>query len=195
MDADIAKAITGILLGVGLSAACGFRVFVPLLFVSIASRAGYVTPAGGWEWLGSVTAIVVFGTATLLEIGAYYIPWLDNLLDTVATPAAIVAGVVVTACFVGGMHPVLKWSLAVIAGGGAAGAVQITTTLARAASTATTGGVANPAVSTAEAGASIGLSLLAIFIPILAAIIVVGIFFLIVRFFYRRFRRRPHVKA
>ena len=84
------KVITAILLGMGLSAACGFRVFVPFLFVSIASRAGYITLAGGWEWIGSVTSIVVFATATALEIGAYYIPWLDNLLDSIAAPAAIV---------------------------------------------------------------------------------------------------------
>ena len=143
MDTGIARMLVALFLGVGLSAACGFRIFVPLLVVSIAARAEYIELASGWDWVGSIPAIVTFASATVLEIVAYYIPWLDNLLDSIAAPAAVIAGIVVTTAVIGDMNPYLKWPLAVIAGGGSAGLMQAGTTILRAASTATTGG--NPA--------------------------------------------------
>src|SRR6516225_5140167 len=144
MTHPLAETLLGIALGIGLSAACGFRVFVPLLALSLASISGHLTLAPGFAWIGSYPALVAFSVATCLEIAGYYIPWVDHLLDTIATPAAVVAGIIVTASMVTGMSPFLKWSLAIIAGGGAAGLVQGTTVLTRGASTATTGGLANP---------------------------------------------------
>src|SRR5260370_32245357 len=79
-------------LGIGLSAACGFRVFVPLLVMSIASFSGHLTLAPGFQWIGSYPALITFSVATVVEIGGYYIPWVDHLLDTLATPAASVPG-------------------------------------------------------------------------------------------------------
>src|SRR5262245_64569506 len=98
------------LVGVGLSAACGFRVFVPLLVVSIAAQTGHVHLASGFDWMGSTAALIAFATATALEIAAYYIPWVDNLLDMVASPAAVVAGTIVTASLAADMSPFLKWT-------------------------------------------------------------------------------------
>src|SRR5436190_19684327 len=126
-------------LGIGLSAACGFRVFVPMLIMSIASLSGHLSLAHGFEWIGSYPALIAFSVATCLEVAGYYIPWLDHLLDTIATPAAIVAGTIITASMVTDVSPLLKWTLAIIAGGGAAGMVQGTTVLARGASGITTG--------------------------------------------------------
>src|SRR6266481_5655833 len=142
------ETVLSICLGVGLSAACGFRVFVPLLIMSIASLSGHLTPAHGFEWIGSYPALVAFSVATGLEIGGYYIPWLDHVLDTIATPAAIIAGILISASMFTDMSPVLRWTLAVIAGGGAAGLVQGGTVVTRALSTSTSGGLANPVVST-----------------------------------------------
>lgn len=178
--------LLGLCLGIGLAAACGFRVFVPLLVINLAARAGHLDLATGFEWMGSDLAMVVFLIATVLEVTAYYVPWLDNALDGAATPAAVIAGSVITASFVTDMHPLLGWSLAIIAGGGAAAAVQGVTVIGRAASTATTGGLANPAVSTVEAGASIGMSLLAIVLPAMAAMAVLLIVFLILRKLFGR---------
>ncbi len=107
------------LLGIALAVACGFRVFIPLLVVSIASYSGYIELAPNFSWVASLPALIIFAVATILEIVAYYVPWLDNLLDTIATPASIIAGILVSASFITGMHPLLKWTLAVIAGGGA----------------------------------------------------------------------------
>jgi hypothetical protein len=177
------EAIMSIMIGVALSATCGFRVFVPLLAVNIGTRAldadgqPLIELAGGFDWLSSDIALVVFLVATLFEIGGYYIPWIDNLLDTIASPASIVAGTVITASFVTGMDPWLQWLLGVIAGGGAAGAVQATTVVARAGSTVTTGGLGNPIVASVEtSGAFLGsaLSIVAVEFAIVVFVLLLG---------------------
>jgi hypothetical protein len=158
-------------IGIGLAASCGFRVFVPLLLASLASRADYLQLAEGFEWLSTTPAIAALGAATLLEIGAYYIPWLDNLLDSVATPAAVIAGITASAAYVTDVDPLLKWSVAIIGGGGIAGVIKAATVGLRLGSSATTGGIGNPLVATVEWIMSVFLSVLAILAPILAAII------------------------
>ena len=168
------ETVLSLCLGIGLSAACGFRVFVPLLIISLAAHSGHLTLAQGFAWMGSDYALITFAVATVLEIGAYYIPWLDNLLDSLATPAAVVAGTIVTASLVSDMSPYLRWTLAVIAGGGAAGLVQTSTVLARGASTLATGGLANPIIATAELGGSVFLSAVSMLVPVLAIVILIG---------------------
>ncbi len=160
--------LLSVCVGLGLSAACGFRIFVPLLVTSIAAHSGHLNLASNFQWVGSTEALTTFSIATALEVGAYYIPWLDNFLDTLATPAAVVAGTIVTASMVTDVSPFLKWSLAVVAGGGIAGTVQATTVLARGLSLTGTGGVANPIVATAELGGSILTAIAAIVAPFLA---------------------------
>jgi len=187
---EIPEAVLSVMLGIGLAAACGFRIFVPLLVMSIAAAAGHLQLSEGFAWIGTWPALIAFAVATTLEIAAYYIPWLDNLLDTVATPAAVVAGVIVVAACVTDMSPYLKWTLAVIAGGGAAGAVQALTVTGRAASTATTGGAANPVVSTVEAGSAAALSTVSVLVPVLAAAVVLTLLGLLVRRIVVR-RARP----
>jgi len=168
--------------GLGLSAACGFRVFVPMLVMSIALHAGHLHVAPGFAWMGTTPALIAFSTATALEVGGYYIPWVDHLLDTIATPAAIVAGTIVTASMITDVSPFLRWTLAAVAGGGIAGAVQGTTVLARALSTATTGGLGNPIFATLELGGAGIASIGAIVAPVIALLLVVGVIgFLAVR--------------
>jgi hypothetical protein len=179
--------ILAFFVGIGLSATCGFRVFVPLLGVSIANRLGYMPLAGGFEWLGSWPALIAFGVATLCEVCAYYIPWLDHLLDTAATPAAVAAGTILTASMLGDMSPILRWPLGIIAGGGVAGAVQASSVFVRGVSSATTGGFGNPLVATGELVTSIVGTIISIVLPILAIILVGLILYLIFR---RVFRRR-----
>jgi len=177
------EAILSIMMGVALSATCGFRVFVPLLAVSIGTRAPddngqpLIELAGGFDWLSSDIALMVFVVATLFEIGGYYIPWVDNLLDTIASPASIVAGTVITASFITGMDPWLQWLLGVVAGGGAAGAVQATTVVARAGSTVTTGGLGNPIVASVETSSAFlgsALSIVAVKFAIVVFVLVLG---------------------
>jgi len=165
--------LLSVFLGIGLAAACGFRVFVPPLVVSVAALSGHLHLSEGFQWMGSWPALIVFAVATALEIGAYYVPWLDNLLDTIASPAAVVAGVVVTASCVTDMSGVLKWSLALIAGGGTAGLIQLLTVKARALSSMFTLGTGNPVVSTAETAGAVTVSTASVVFPLLGALLVI----------------------
>jgi len=169
------ETLLSICIGIGLSAACGFRVFVPLLVMSIASMAGHLTLSPGFEWIGTYPALAALAIATGLEIAGYYVPWVDNLLDTIATPAAVVAGTIVMASTVSGMTPFLQWALAVIAGGGVAATVQVATGMTRGVSTLTTAGLGNPLVATMEVSGAMILSLLAIGWPVLAGLVVLGL--------------------
>ena len=176
-----------ICLGIGLSAACGFRVFVPFLILSIAALSGHVQLAKGFAWIGTYPALITFSAATVLEILGYYIPWLDHLLDTMATPAAVVAGIVLTAAVLKNMDPLFQWTMAAIAGGGLAGLVQTGTVVTRAASTATTGGIGNPIVATFELILSAVTSVLAVVLPIVAFILIAFISIFMGRKLWNRF--------
>jgi len=177
------ETIFSILLGIGLAASVGFRVFVPLFALSIASHYQIIPLNESWQWIGSATAMITLGIATVVEIGAYLIPWLDNILDTIAVPLAAVAGTAVMLSTAADLSPVLTWSLAIIAGGGTATAIKTSTSTARLASTVTTGGIANPIVSVVESGTSIIMSILAFIAPVLAIIFVLIILWLIFKVF------------
>lgn len=164
-----------IILGISLSAASGFRVFVPLLALSTAAVVGHIDLPTNFDWIESPQALAVFAVASALEIAGYYIPWFDHLLDVVATPAAILAGTVVTASLAPDMNPLVQWTLALVAGGGTAGITKGLTNLLRATSTATSGGLANPVVATLELVVAISLSVLALTLPVIAGIVVVGL--------------------
>ena len=185
MDITI-EVLLSLAIGVGLAAAVGFRVFVPFTVISLASLSGYLELAPGFDWIGSYPALLVFAVATVLEIAAYYIPWVDNLLDSIATPAAIVAGAVITASVVGDVSPLLRWSLAAIAGGGVAAAVQSGTVLLRGTSSTVTGGLGNFAVSSSELLGSVLTSLLAVFLPVVAVTGIAVLFVVAARKMRRR---------
>ena len=183
------ETILGLCIGIGLSAACGFRVFVPLLVMSIATITGWFEPVQGFEWLAMPAVCVALGFATLCEIGAYYVPWVDNLLDTIATPAAVIAGTLATmAVSSGEMSQFASWASAIIVGGGTAGVVQASTVAVRGVSTATTGGVANPVLATGEWIGAIVLSVLSLITPVLVVILVFLILVLVVRWVRRKKR-------
>jgi hypothetical protein len=190
MTFDFQETLISLFIGLGLSAACGFRVFTPLLILSAASLAGAVPLAPGFAWVGNGYALVAFAVATLLEVLAYYIPWVDNLLDLLASLAAVLAGVLATASTLGDVSPLLRWSLAIIAGGGLAGMIQAGTVGARGLSTATTGGGGNFLVASGELISAIGLSLVAILWPLLVIILVIVLVLVSLRLLTRSFRRR-----
>ena len=175
------ETLLGIAVGIGLSAACGFRVFVPLLAMNLASMSGQLHLSSGFAWIGSSYATVAFGTATIVEVLGYTIPWLDHVLDIVATPAAIIAGTITTASLVTDISPFLKWTLALIAGGGIAGLVQGATVALRATSSASTAGMGNPLVSTLELAGSMVTALLAILAPLLCLVLIALLCVLVMR--------------
>src|SRR5689334_21070611 len=113
-----------IALGVSLAAATGFRVFLPMLVVSVAANEGYLSLSEGFAWLGTPVALTMLAAAALVEIFAYYIPGVDNILDALATPASFVGGTVLAAAVMTDLPPMVKWTAAIVAGGGAAGLTQ-----------------------------------------------------------------------
>lgn len=169
------ETLLGLMIGIGLSAACGFRVFVPLPGMSIAALSGYLSLSPEFEWIGTWPALIAFATATVLEIAAYYIPWVDNLLDNLMTPLAIFAGIITTASLINELSPLLRWSLAVIGGGSVSAIIQGGTVLLRAGSSGTTGGLTNPVLSSIETVGSIVITVLAVILPLLCLLIVVYI--------------------
>lgn len=185
MPAGSLEGLLSIAIGLGLAAACGFRVFTPLLLAGGAAHFGYLPLAHGFDWLASTPALLAFGTATLLEIGAYYIPWLDHALDLLATPAAVAAGIVAAASVVTDLPPLIKWTVTIIGGGGIAGLVQASSVLLRFKSTALTGGLANPVVATLELVGAVVTALLAIMVPLAGLALVAVLAAVAVR------RRRP----
>lgn len=169
------ETILAIITGIGLSAACGFRIFVPLLAMCLAAKFGYLSLAPGFEWIGGNYALVTFASATVLEVIAYYVPWLDNVMDAIASPVSILAGTIATASVITDLPPSLKWMLAIIAGGGVAGLLQGATTALRAKSSLFSGGLGNPIISTLELVVAAIIALLAIILPILGFILVAGL--------------------
>lgn len=188
LASDLTFNLLSIAVGLGLSAACGFRVFLPFAAISLAAISGYLPLAPEFAWLGSWQALIILSTATVLEIGAYYIPWLDNLLDTIATPAAVLAGALASVAVLVDLPPEIKWSVVAIAGG-TAGVVQTGSVLTRALSSAFTGGVGNVAVASGELAGAALMSLFAIALPPLALLLAVVLVVAIVGRLLRRRRR------
>ena len=187
--------VLSVALGVGLAAAVGFRVFLPLLVMSGAAYTGHLPLSENFAWLGTPTALAMLSVAAVAEILAYYIPGVDNLLDAIATPAAVVAGTIAAAAVMTDLPPIVKWTTAVIAGGGAAGLTKTVTSLLRAKSTVMTAGFGNAVVSTGELAGALLVSLLALLAPLAALAIVVAFCWLAVRFLRRLFRRTPAEQA
>jgi hypothetical protein len=174
MDFSI-ESLVGIALGIGLAAATGFRIFIPLLLVGLAARFDMLPLGDGFQWLATTPALLTLGTAAVLETLGYYIPGVDHALDVLAGPATLLAGIVASAAVMTEVPPAVLWPVAVIAGGGAAGLTKGSTALLRAKSGVATGGLANPVVSTVETVGATGITLLAIAVPILCFVAVVAL--------------------
>ena len=188
MDKEL---IVAVAIGIGLSAACGFRVFVPMLAASIAAKFGVFPLNEGFQWLAGWPALISFGTATIVEIMAYYIPFVDNLLDTITTPLAVGAGTLLLTSVLPIDNDLLKWITGFIFGGGSAATIQGGTALTRLASSKLTAGIGNPVVATGEHAAAIGTSVLSLVIPlIIAAIVIVAITYLLMKFGGKIFGRK-----
>jgi hypothetical protein len=159
-------------LGVGLAAATGLRLFLPMLVASGAAYTGHLPLGENFAWLATTPALILLSVAAVVEILAYYIPGVDNLLDTLATPAAFVAGTIISAAVITDLPPMVKWAAAIIAGGGIAGLTQTTSAVLRAKSTMLTGTLGNPVIATAELGGSLLVSLLALVAPVLTLLLI-----------------------
>jgi hypothetical protein len=176
-------------LGISLAAATGFRVFLPLLVMGIGAREGLLPVSAGFDWVASTPALLMLAVAAVTEIIAYYVPGLDNLLDSLTAPTAVGAGILASAAVLGlgfDANPMLKWTLAIIAGGGAAAVTQSATTLLRGKSTVLTAGSGNHAIATGEIIGALGLSMIAVVLPYVAVTIVCIVGLLAFRVWWKR---------
>ena len=180
------ETIAAVAIGIGLAASCGFRVFVPMLVAAIAAKTGLLPLNESFQWLAGWPAIFCLGTATVVEILAYYIPLIDNMLDIVTTPLAVGAGTLLLTSVIPIDNDFLKWGTGLLFGGGAAATVQGGTVLTRLASSKLTAGTGNAVVATGEHAAAIGTSVLSLFIPIAIAIIFLILITIIILKFGKR---------
>jgi len=185
---NVTEWMMAIAIGIGLAAATGFRVFLPLLVAGAAAHWGALPLADGFQWLSSTPTLMALGTASIVEVTAYYIPGVDHLLDVLAAPTAMAAGIIATASVMVDVPPAIMWPVAIIVGGGTAAATKVTSAVVRAKSSLLTAGLANPIVSTAETLGSIVIAALAVVVPI-ASLIVLAVWLLVAR------RRRRRVLA
>lgn len=187
--------VANIALGIALSACCGFRVFIPLLAGALAGKFQFFLLPADMQWLTSWPAIICLGTAAIAEIAAYYIPFIDNLLDTIATPLSIAAGTVLATSFLplGDMNPLLRWGAGLLAGGSSAGVIHIGTGLLRLFSSKATVGTGNAIVSTTENAAAISGSILSFIIPVIVAVLLLLLIFWIIMKLTRRLIWRKRI--
>lgn len=184
-----AETIISICLGIGLSASVGFRIFLPLFALSFANYLNIWELNESWQWIGSTTALILFGVATVVELIAYYVPVVDNALDSIAIPLATVAGTMVMVSTISDLSPVFTWVLAIIAGGGTASAIKGTSSVSRLTSTVSTAGFGNGIIASIENVIAVVLSFISIVFPILAVVLVVLILYLIFKV-YKKMRKR-----
>ena len=187
------ETISAIALGIGLSASTGFRVFIPLLVAGLAAHFGIIPLGESFMWMASIPALLCFGVAAVVEVLAYYIPFVDNLLDTIATPLSVGAGTLLMTSVFPSDNEWMKWVMGFIIGGGAAATIQSGSAATRLLSSKFTAGTGNPMLSSGEGVAATGFSVLSIFIPIIVAIILMVLVFIILRFFYRKIRKRENI--
>jgi uncharacterized membrane protein len=180
------ETISAIALGIGLSASTGFRVFIPLLVAGIASHFGLLPLGESFGWMGSVPALISFGVAAVVEVLAYYIPFVDNLLDSIATPLSVGAGTLLMTSVFPAENEWIRWIMGFVVGGGAAATIQSGSAFTRLVSTGFTAGTGNPVVSTGEGVAATGFSVMSLFTPILVAVLLIVLMILLLRFAYRR---------
>lgn len=183
------ETIISICLGIGLSASVGFRIFLPLFALSLANYLNVWELNESWHWIGSTSALILFGVATIVEIIAYYIPVVDNALDTIAIPLATIAGTLVMVSTISDLSPVVTWALAIIAGGGTASSIKGTSSVSRLTSTVSTAGLGNNIIASIENIIALILSIVAIVFPIVAVILVFLMLYFIFKL-YKKFIKR-----
>jgi hypothetical protein len=185
MDTNV---LTQIAMGIALSACAGFRVFLPMLAAALAAQFHIINLPADMQWLSSWPAIICLGTAAILEVGAYYIPFIDNLLDTIATPLSVAAGTMLAFSIlpVSDQEPLIRWGMALLAGGSAAGTIQLGTGFLRLLSSKTTAGTGNAIVATSENAAATTGSVLSLLFPVVMAVLLIClIIWILIKLFSR----------
>ncbi|XZG71782.1 DUF4126 domain-containing protein [Chitinibacteraceae bacterium HSL-7] len=179
----------GLAAGVALAAASGLRVFLPLLGLACAAQLGLITLRPELVWLATPEALIALAIAALLEVGAYFIPWLDHALDVALAPLAAAAGTLMMGASLPDLPPIVGWTVALLAGGGLSTLVHAGSSGVRAAVSLPTAGLANPLVALGEGIGAVALTVLALTVPLLALVVAVWLVWRVSRKTLKRLRK------
>lgn len=187
--ADAALFATQLAMGFALAACVGLRTFLPLLAAGLLAHFGYVTMGASFEWMASTPALIVFGSAVVFEVMADKVPGLDHALHAVEAFVKPVAATLLAASLFTNLDPLMAMTLGLVGGGAIAGTVHVARGAARLISTGTTGGFGNPLLSFVDDGLAVFGIVFAFLVPILAALVVLIVTIMGVRFFRQRRRK------
>ncbi|WP_446666941.1 DUF4126 domain-containing protein [Flexivirga sp. B27] len=172
-----------VLTGAGLSAAAGLNAYIPFLIVGLLARfTDVINLPGGWQWIESWWAIGLAALLLISELVLDKIPAVDSINDMMGSIVRPATGGLVAAATQSASaldHSSFlqdhEW-IAFVGGLVVAGVVHAGKASARPAVNLGTAGFGAPIVSTAEDVSSLGLSLIAVFVPLLVivALIVLG---------------------
>lgn len=184
--------LTGIFSAFGLSASAGLNAYIPLLVIGVIDHyTDLLTLQKPWDTLSNPWILILLGILLIIEMLADKVPAVNHINDviqTVVRPAAGAVAFAASANVITNVHPVLALGLGLFV----SGTVHATKSgVVRPAVTAATGGVANAPVSMAEDVTATGVSILAIFVPMLVgALLIVAAAFL-AWWLWRRATREP----
>lgn len=174
----------------GLSAASGLNAYLPLLIIGLMGRyTDLITLSKPWNVLENGWVLLVLGVLLAVEMTADKIPAVDTVNDGIQTVVRPVSGALLFAAsnnVISDTSPLLAMILGLLMAGG----VHAAKATFRPVVTATTGGLGNPVVSTAEDIASGGMTLIALLMPVLAAVLVLAGFILFSWLFWRLWSRQ-----
>lgn len=165
--------LSAVALSIVFGASCGFRVFIPLLIASVAAHNHWIGLAPDMQWLGTEGAMILFIIAAGAEVSAYYFPFLDNIIDAITAPLAVAAGTILAAALlpVPVREPLIRWGLALVAGGLTAGSIHVGTGIWRLFSTKATLGTGNALLATGENAAALVVGMAGFFIPVIMSVL------------------------
>jgi hypothetical protein len=177
-------------MGIGLAACAGLRAFLPLFVVGLAGRLDFVTLSDSFAWLQSWPALIVLGSAVVIEVLGDKFPVVDHVLDTVQTFVKPIAGALVMATVVEDWAPLYVTVFWIVVGGSTAGLVHVTKAKLRLASSATTAGLGNPVLSASEDVGALAGTVGSIAVPPVM-LLVLAVAIALMWIMLRRYRRRP----
>ena len=195
------EAMLASLTGLGLSAAAGLNAYIPLLLVGVLARfTDVITLPEPYRWIQSGWAIAIVSVLLAAELILDKVAVVDHVNDAVQTLVRPTVGGVIFAATTAAeqadnstwmqQHP---WA-GVLLGVVVAGVVHATKATARPIVNVTTVGTGTPFVSAAEDVASLGMSLVAVFLPILVVVVLL-VFGWAAYVMFRRARRRRRSAA
>ncbi|WP_418359886.1 DUF4126 domain-containing protein [Sphingobacterium detergens] len=187
---ELSTYLVSAFIGISLAAATGFRIFMPLFLLSLGCRLELFQVGNEWAWAGSNLVLITTSIAMVIEVAAYYIPVVDNILDTISIPLATIAGTLLFAVQFTDISPFFRWSAAIIAGGGTAATISTVLAGTRAASSIGTAGLGNFIISTMETIGSSVLTILAIFVPFMAVLVVFALFYFFWKFGKKQLQKK-----